>query len=249
MANKQLYACIAKTEPHHKILENHGNGKAHNIHIARAAFQKGKTWPNGSTIKVAFFKGSFVYNGRIHTDSGYTAKKAKFVQDTITKYIVPLVHLRYEWDVPPDESDIRISFVKSMGAFSVLGIDCLHVPKEEVTMNLGWTDQDRDSSDREEVIGTGAVIVHEFGHSLGMIHEHSRADADLEWNKELVYTKMAASPNEWDKKTVDEQISTSKPKKKTRLHRISSDENIGETRATLDAGLYQVSAPWPPLFH
>ena len=166
----------------------------------------GVTWPNGKKIKVAFMKQSFTFEGQKHEDTGYTSKKARWVQDTIEKYIVPIANLSFEWDVSLRESDVRISFIKELGSFSYLGTQSLEQDKSSITMNLGWTDQDVGSSDDPMLAGTGVVIVHEFGHLLGMIHEHSRADAKLDWNKPVVYEELGAPPNNWDHAMCDAQI-------------------------------------------
>lgn len=201
----RLYACLTKQPTHKHVLDQHGGG-IHDIHVARAAFLNGVTWPNGKKIKVAFMKQAFTFQGKQQSDPGYTAEKAKWVQEVVEKNIVPLVNLSFEWDVSLEESDVRISFIKSMGAFSFLGTQALHQGNDTITMNLGWTDQDVQSSDDPTLAGTGVVIIHEFGHLLGMIHEHSRADAKLVWNKSVVYTKLGQPPNDWDHQMCDDQI-------------------------------------------
>ena len=55
------------------------------------------------------------------------------------------------------ESDIRVDFQKS-GSWSYIGADAIHIPKESQTMNLGFIDR--------------GTVLHEFGHTLGLIHEH-----------------------------------------------------------------------------
>jgi len=52
------------------------------------------------------------------------------------------------------------------------------------------------------------VIVHEFGHLLGMIHEHSRADVPFNWNKNAVYAALGQPPNSWSHSMVDDQVFT-----------------------------------------
>ncbi len=46
------------------------------------------------------------------------------------------------------------------------------------------------------------VVLHEFGHALGMIHEHQAPGAPYEWNKEVVYDEMKT----WSKEEVDRNI-------------------------------------------
>lgn len=143
-----------------------------------------------------------------YKDPEFTTEKAAFVKKIVEKNFIEngLVNLNLVWDVNPEDSDVRITFRKDEGAYSNIGIDSLHVPIKTPTMNLGWLD-DQDDWDFSEAKNTGAVVVHEFGHMLGLIHEHSRSKSDthIEWNKQLVYDTMWKS-NGWDKATVDAQI-------------------------------------------
>jgi hypothetical protein len=205
---EQLYACLTKQPTHEYLLDNYKkfDKGIHNIHNARAAFLNGVTWTVGKKIKIAFMKQSFKFNGQKQNNPGYTLDKAKWVEKVVEKNIVPLVNLSFEWDVSLQESDVRISFVKELGSFSYVGTQAMDQDKSTITMNLGWLDKDVQSSDDPELAGTGVVIIHEFGHLLGMIHEHSRADAKLEWNKPVVYSKLGNPPNNWDRSTCDTQI-------------------------------------------
>jgi serralysin len=193
--SKTMYACITQDPTRDHIIKHHANKNTGDIHIARAAFQKNALWPQKSDIKIHFMR-----------DSNYTDKKAKWVETVISKYIEPLVNLNFHWNVSQNNSNIRISFDPTKGAFSNVGKEALSKSKSEVTMNLGWTDQDEESSDAAKgVIGTGLVVVHEFGHLLGMIHEHQRGDAPFKWNKEFVYAEMLRT-NKWSHQQVDENI-------------------------------------------
>ena len=61
----------------------------------------------------------------------------------------------------------------SGGSWSYIGTDALHIPKESKTMNLGFIDR--------------STVMHEFGHALGLIHEHqSPFKGGFGWNKEEV---------------------------------------------------------------
>lgn len=194
-----LYACVAKIPVAKSIDTTKKIGDQ-----ARAAFMIGKEWKIGTKIKIAFMKDDFI-NNKITLKPLYEKSKADFVQKIITDKLLPLIDLTFEWDVNIKDSDVRISFVPSLGAFSELGINCLKISKDKPTMNLGWLDDDATYSN-PVLKGTGIVILHEFGHLLGMIHEHSREDANLDWNKDFVYKQLGAPPNSWSTKDCDEQI-------------------------------------------
>jgi hypothetical protein len=165
---------------------------------ARAAFQKSLLWPIGKKLRISFLKDKHLRN------SGYDSKKAKFVQNIIMTKLAPHVPgLSFEWDVVPEmNADIRITFNSDWGAYSVIGRGNSGSPE---TMNLGWLDDDRDA-DFPEAKGQGTVVIHEFGHALGMIHEHTRQDAALPWNCKEIYDELSGPPNNWDKATINSNV-------------------------------------------
>ena len=56
-------------------------------------------------------------------------------------------------------------------------------------MNLGY--EDNGSS----TYGFRSTTIHEFGHALGLNHEHKNPSAGIKWNKPVVYSDYAAAPN------------------------------------------------------
>ena len=50
------------------------------------------------------------------------------------------------------------------------------------------------------------VVVHEFGHALGAIHEHQNPKGGIEWNLPAVYKYFAGPPNFWSKEDVDVNV-------------------------------------------
>ena len=74
-------------------------------------------------------------------------------------------------------------------------------------MNLGWLDSyNKGDYDFEAAKGKATVVIHEFGHALGMIHEHSRSDTPLPWNCKAVYETLGGPPNNWNKQMVDGNV-------------------------------------------
>jgi hypothetical protein len=204
--NKPIYACLTHDTSHNYISEAHPNSNEVVVNIARAAFIKNKIWPQHEEIKIHFMRNEFEYGDKKYPDSKYTEEKAKWVEETIEKYIAPFVNLKFVWNVSQEKSNVRISFLEDLGSFSYVGSDSLEAKKEEITMNLGWLDN-ADEYDSIIFKNTGVVVVHEFGHAIGMIHEHQRGDEPFRWDKNKVYKQLGPGTiNDWTKSEVDEQI-------------------------------------------
>ena len=181
-------------------------------HKMQAAFLKGYEWDQNATIKIGFLQQTYTDDSGQNIDPNYSTYRANFVKTVVDNHIAPLVNLRFKWGVDPSEADVRISFTKGPNgspgpSYSYIGAQSTdtRIPKDNPTMNLGWLDDDQDY-DSPDYAGTGIVILHEFGHMLGMIHEHSRADSNLQWNKPLIYKALGGPPNNWSHQTVDEQV-------------------------------------------
>ena len=99
-----------------------------------------------------------------------------------------------------DEADIRVSF-RGSGYWSYLGTQALDFPKSEQTMNLEFPRR----VSRKEL---RRVTLHEFGHALGLLHEHASPLSDISWDKEAVYKHYMRPPNCWNQADVDMQVLT-----------------------------------------
>lgn len=142
---------------------------------------------------------------RIHFMDG-TPKQREWVKTVVNTQLAPIASkLTFIWDVPIQESDIRISFATPKQAWSYLGSDALQIPKNQKTMNLGWIDDDV-QFDSPAFKNTGQVVLHEFCHALGMIHEHQNPKNNtIEWNKPVIYEELRRT-NNWSPQQVDNNM-------------------------------------------
>ena len=114
-SDKVLYACLTK-HPAQKIsLTALGTGRP--VPEVRAAFLNRIQWPQKSEIRVCFLRKPFDNNGET-LDPQYAPEKAAFVQMIVMKKLAPIVNLTFTWDVSQSSSNVRISFVKGLGAYS-----------------------------------------------------------------------------------------------------------------------------------
>lgn len=92
------------------------------------------------------------------------------------------------------KADITITF-RQNGSWSYIGkSSSSYIP----SMNFGWFS--RNTSDEE----FHRTTLHEFGHALGLIHEHQNPNNNpIRWNKPVVYAYFMRPPNNWSKEQVD----------------------------------------------
>lgn len=138
----------------------------------------GLYWTNGSTIRVKFIGGSnFVIN------------KVKQYATEWTRH----ANLNFQF-VNYGQADIRVSFVQNGSSWSVIGKQALQVSQHEATMNFGWL------NDRTPDYEFRRTILHEFGHALGLLHEHQNPAGGIPWDKEAVYNHYRLTQG-WDAQT------------------------------------------------
>lgn len=99
-------------------------------------------------------------------------------------------NLHFEFTDDP-RAKIRVTF-NDDGAWSYVGTDNLGIPLHAATLNLGWQDK--------------AVILHEFGHMIGLSHEHQSPHGGIVWNEAAVIADLSGSPNFWDEATVRHNV-------------------------------------------
>lgn len=173
-------------EPHictEKSLEDESSSGAR----TDAALLKSKRWTTGQTIRIKFLNGDAYLQGKVKT---YAAKW------------LPYANLKFSWVASNATADIKIGFKfnGNTGSWSYLGIDAKSIAQNQPSMNYGWFTANTSETEFSR------VIVHEFGHALGLVHEHQSPTANIPWDKPAVYAYYQGPPNNWTKAQVDNNI-------------------------------------------
>ncbi len=153
-------------------------------HVQRMAIVTKKMWGSGRTLTIAFLDGSATQKTKV---KAHALKWTK------------LANIKFKF-VRGKKATIRISFVADDGSWSTIGTDANTVPSNEPSMNFGWLRDDTAENEYER------VVVHEFGHALGCIHEHQNPAGGIKWNKPVVYKYYQGPPNNWSKADVDSNL-------------------------------------------
>jgi hypothetical protein len=171
---------------------------------AEAVFFARKLWPNGSRLRVRFMGGTAAQRARTMEQAAWWSEH---------------VNLTFAASNDPD-AEIRVSFDPSDGAWSYLGTDCLSIPRNEATMNLGFQD--------------GGTSAHEFGHAIGMGHEHQNPEGGIEWNELEVIRDLTGPPNFWTPDQIRHNV----------LEKYSRDQIRGTAFDPSSIMLYFFPARW-----
>ncbi|MGI9029197.1 MAG: hypothetical protein ACR2HP_04315 [Ilumatobacteraceae bacterium] len=150
----------------------------------RAAVEKLRLWDNGRRLRVAFLDGDTTVRQKV---------------EAIAKEWEALTNVRLDF-VTSGLAEIRISFLDKGFSWSTVGTDALTVPRVRPTMNYGWLTPTTSTREYQR------VVRHEFGHTLGMIHEHQNpaAEGKIPWDKPKVYAYYAQQG--WSADDVDLNI-------------------------------------------
>jgi hypothetical protein len=163
-----------------------------------------KYWTNGQKLRVKFMEG--------------TESQKQFVMNALKDWmdVVNLQFVRSE-DV---NSEIRVAFDENDGAWSYIGTDARDIPTNQPTLNLGWLDK--------------GVVLHEFGHAIGMGHEHQNPKGGIKWNEANVIKDLSKPPNSWNVATIRHNV----------LDKYSKDQTNGTEADTSSIMMYPFPASW-----
>lgn len=148
------------------------------IHVSRMAVVDLKRWAKGSTLKCRFLDGSPTMKKKVQAVAHQWEKCA---------------NIKFKF-VTSGPAEIRISFYADAGSWSAVGKDALvqqYFPLHQPTMNYGWLRDDTDDGEYQR------VVLHEFGHALGAIHEHQAPKFTRVWDVAAVMKYFSGPPNNW----------------------------------------------------
>jgi len=195
--------CVQKILPHHADEFNDIHSSGHpedHVKKLQAAFFTKKLWNEGSKITIAFLgTGDAIKRTDLSKAKDIDPLQNEVtplsVQDAVKKIvkerIEPLVNLDFLFVDTPDNANVRISFDPTGGAWSLVGTDHLD-QKQGATMNLGWFDV--------------PTTIHEFGHLIGLIHEHQNPSGQkIQWDTKKVI-EWAKETQGWPEQTTKDNI-------------------------------------------
>jgi hypothetical protein len=123
----------------------------------------------------------------------------------------------FAFDSTDQNAEIQVKFSND-GNWSAVGTASLD--RGGCTMNIHDLNQ--------------GTVQHEFGHAIGMEHEHESPVNAIQWNTEVVYRELGGPPNNWDRETVKRNIFQAFDKSQTQFTRVDPTSVM----------MYEIPARW-----
>lgn len=173
---------------------------------AKGIYALSLQWPPSyAKLRVCFMGGTDAANARVAqiasmwTADASTSLKLDFGKPSKPRRCDPSAQR---------ESQIRVSYDQP-GYWSVLGqVSVVYLTQQEASLNLeGLGEASLEAFDNPEV---KSIILHEFGHALGLLHEHQSPASNCaqEFNWSHIVSYLSGPPNSWDEDTIKRNMAT-----------------------------------------
>ena len=142
-------------------------------------------WAPGRTLRVRFL------------DSPELAPRVMGLAAAWTRHAN--LHLQV---VAAGPADIRVTFAGAV-SWSAVGTEALvteHFPADRPTMCL----QEIVCAESSERVKQ--IVRHEFGHAVGLVHEHANPAVEIDWDEAAVYAELCGPPHHWTKEMVHSNV-------------------------------------------
>jgi hypothetical protein len=145
-----------------------------------------KIWPdNFTSLSVGF------------SDTGYSAgahrmpfaTAVNIVKEVLRREYTGVCGLEFVFGETFRNCHIRVTFDPTLGSWSCVGADSIH-NMEEPSMNLAWLDDE-------------SSIIHEFGHALGLVHEHLTDKFPYVFDRDHIIEDLSGPPNSWSQDEIE----------------------------------------------
>lgn len=149
---------------------------------ARGTFNRNTLWRPGQVINIRFLNG----------DPGFQQRVRQLALQW-TQY----ANLRFNF-VEYGDAQIRVYYRYGLTNKSCIGTDALQITdQQQPTITFGF--------DTRDPIEFSRKILHEFGHAIGLEHEHFSPYSGIRWNRDSVYEYYRREMG-WDAQMVEDNI-------------------------------------------
>lgn len=179
--------------------------ESHELHT-KAVAPLSNIWPTSPNfplrISVKFLNGTDFQKNKVREYAQLWTKASNHGYETDPrKRKIVLSFIPYDIVTSGNTADIKIKFNDGGGSSSKIGTACKGVPQDQPSMIFGWI------TENEPEVSIKQVVLHEFGHALGLIHEHQSPVANIPWDKEKVYDYYYRTQTPpWERPQVDSNI-------------------------------------------
>jgi hypothetical protein len=181
VSGQSIHTCTVIPSTDRPAIQEHSNLPPGIVQKA-VSYKPGQTygndWSNGSTITVKFMGGSTNLQRLVMS---YAREWTQYA------------NVRFEV-VSSGSADIRVAFTQNGSSWSMVGNASARADQQRPSMNFGWL------TDRTLEYEVKRTVLHEFGHALGLLHEHQNPAGGIPWNETAVYSHYWNTQG-WDRNT------------------------------------------------